>query len=106
MALPKLSPPPFNQPFDLRSGAPNQAWVQWFDLLYRYMGQGTGTSPLNISGNAATASTSSGVTFIQNAGTPEGNQQASEGSFYQDTDTNTIYVKSDGDDTIGWDAIT
>jgi hypothetical protein len=60
----------------------------------------------DISGNAATASTSSGVTFIMNAGTPEGNQQASPGVFYQDTDTNIIYVKSDGDDTIGWDAIT
>jgi hypothetical protein len=42
MALPKLSPPPFNQPFDLQSGAPNPAWVQWFDLLYSYMGSGSG----------------------------------------------------------------
>lgn len=105
MALPKLSPPPFKQPFDLTSGAPNQAWVQWFDLLYRYMGSGTGTSPLNISGNAATASTSTGVTFIMNAGTPEGNQQASPGVFYQDTDTNIIYVKSDNDDATGWVAV-
>jgi hypothetical protein len=40
-----------------------------------------------------------------NAGTPEGNQQASPGVFYIDTDTNTVYVKSDGDDTTGWEAI-
>jgi hypothetical protein len=106
MALPKLSPPPWNQPFNLPNGNPNPGWTQFFDLVYRWMGSGTGTWQGDAAGNAATASTSSGVTFIMNAGTPEGNQQASVGSFYQDTDTNIIYVKSDGDDTIGWDAIT
>jgi hypothetical protein len=106
VALPKLSAPPFSQKFDLPSGAPNPAWVQWFDLLYRWIGSGSGTSPLNISGNAATASTSTGVTFVMNAGPPEGVQQASPGVFYQDTDTNIVYVKTDGDDNTGWTALT
>jgi hypothetical protein len=80
--------------------------ANWMFAAYDWLGRSTGTSPLAISGNAATASTSSGVTFIMNAGTPEGNQQASPGVFYQDTDTNIVYVKTDGDDTIGWTAIT
>lgn len=73
---------------------------------YDWMGRSTGTSPLNISGVAATASTAHGVDFIMNAGTPEGNQQASPGVFYQDTDTGIVYVKSDNDDATGWVALT
>lgn len=109
MARPPLLPPPGSIAKDagiddLRRWIGNAA--NWMASAYDWMGKSTSISPLSISGNAATASTSAGVTFIMNAGTPEGNQQASPGVFYQDTDTNTIYVKSDGDDTIGWDAIT
>lgn len=106
MALPKLTSPPIQQPFNLPSGRPNPAWTKWFTLLHRWMGEGTGISPLDISGEAATAATSDGVTVIMNAGTPEGNQQASPGVHYEDTDTGIVYIKTDGDDTLGWAAIT
>jgi hypothetical protein len=65
-----------------------------------------GTSPLNISGQRGDSFNLGGLTFIMNAGTPEGNQQGKSGSFYQDTDTGIVYVKTDGDDTLGWTAIT
>jgi hypothetical protein len=64
MALSPLSPPPVQQPFDLPGGRPNPAWTKWFNDVYLWMGRSTGISPLAISGNAATASSSSGVTFI------------------------------------------
>lgn len=106
MAIKPLSPPPFQQPFDLANGRPNTAWAQWFQEIYRWMGQSSGTSPLNISGNAATATNASGLPPIMNAGTPEGNQQAAAGATYIDTDTNIVYLKSVGDDTTGWVALT
>lgn len=89
---------------DLRRWVGNAA--NWMFAAYAWLGKSSGTSPLSISGNAATASTSSGVTVIMNAGTPEGNQQAAAGATYVDTDTNIVYLKSVGDDTTGWVAIT
>lgn len=109
MARPPLLPPPGSIAPDagideMRRWIGNAA--NWMASSYEWQGRSTGISPLSISGNAATASTSSGVTFIMNAGTPEGMQQASPGAFYQDTDTNIIYVKSDNDDATGWVALT
>jgi hypothetical protein len=80
VALPAIPPPPgaIAPDADIRE---LRRWIgnasNWMFSAYDWLGRSTGTSPLNISGSAATALTSAGLTFIMNAGTPEGNQQGS-----------------------------